>query len=439
MRYAVDVSSFMMLIFDVFTSEGYPRGEDEVCYGSFFGPSQPVIAQRVIQESKSLLETQHLASLVTNSHHNVKLEENASSSSVAVRSLDSCLMLRKIPEQSLGNKKNSTSTNAGSRPREQGHRPKVINELKVKAQKLKNTRDYSFLLSDDAEFPAPRKEPPPRKAPVPNSESRSVQLPQKSIPPKSKPPLSNTGRQAPSSREERKPVSMNGQIQAKAGSQKLVSASKPNLMSVDSRKQLGTNNGAGPGRPVGPKSLPSKMPVSSAEKKASAPGARSSMSSLHKAPPSKLHPSIPRQNLDQKRQFQDSNKGKMMPKQRVDSSRPQINKPLKQMSSHSTLSDHRPKKKPVRRYSDDEDDDEDGKAINMIRRMFGYNPNKYAGRDDDDDDSDMEANFDDILKEERRSARIAREEDERELRLIEEEEERERLRKLAKKRKLSQR
>ena len=37
------------------------------------------------------------------------------------------------------------------------------------------------------------------------------------------------------------------------------------------------------------------------------------------------------------------------------------------------------------------------------------------------------------------SARIAREEDERELRLIEEEEERERLRKLAKKRKLSQR
>ena len=30
-----------------------------------------------------------------------------------------------------------------------------------------------------------------------------------------------------------------------------------------------------------------------------------------------------------------------------------------------------------------------------------YNPNKYAGRDDDDD-SDMEANFDDILKEEKR-------------------------------------
>lgn len=36
-------------------------------YGSFFGPSQPVIAQRVIQESKSILETQHLHSRVSNS------------------------------------------------------------------------------------------------------------------------------------------------------------------------------------------------------------------------------------------------------------------------------------------------------------------------------------------------------------------------------------
>ena len=32
----------------------------------------------------------------------------------------------------------------------------------VKAEKLKVTRDYSFLLSDDAEIPAPSKEPPSR-------------------------------------------------------------------------------------------------------------------------------------------------------------------------------------------------------------------------------------------------------------------------------------
>jgi hypothetical protein len=36
-------------------------------YGSFFGPSQPVIAQRVIQESKSLLENGHLVPRPSNS------------------------------------------------------------------------------------------------------------------------------------------------------------------------------------------------------------------------------------------------------------------------------------------------------------------------------------------------------------------------------------
>jgi protein SPT2 len=31
-------------------------------------------------------------------------------------------------------------------------------QLKTKVQKLKDTRDYSFLLTDDAELPAPTKE-----------------------------------------------------------------------------------------------------------------------------------------------------------------------------------------------------------------------------------------------------------------------------------------
>ncbi|TMW91477.1 hypothetical protein EJD97_014296 [Solanum chilense] len=81
------------------------------------------------------------------------------------------------------------------------------------------------------------------------------------------------------------------------------------------------------------------------------------------------------------------------------------------------------------------EEEEDGaEAISMIRRMFRYNPNRYQ---DEDDTSDMEANFDDILREEKRSAKIAKKEDEEELRKIEEEERRERLRKESKKRKLS--
>lgn len=34
---------------------------------------------------------------------------------------------------------------------------------------LKNTRDYSFLLSDDSELPAPTKAPPPRNVSVPKT------------------------------------------------------------------------------------------------------------------------------------------------------------------------------------------------------------------------------------------------------------------------------
>lgn len=41
--------------------------------------------------------------------------------------------------------------------------------MQVKAQKLKNTRDYSFLLSDDTEPPAPSKAPSPQNMHIRNS------------------------------------------------------------------------------------------------------------------------------------------------------------------------------------------------------------------------------------------------------------------------------
>ncbi|KAF3338748.1 SPT2 chromatin protein [Carex littledalei] len=69
--------------------------------------------------------------------------------------------------------------------------------------------------------------------------------------------------------------------------------------------------------------------------------------------------------------------------------------------------------------------DKDYNAIDIIRKMFNYNPQRWAGRDEDD--SDMVVGFDRILKEERRSSKLARKEDEEQLRLIEEEEKRERM------------
>ncbi|KAJ7953468.1 protein SPT2-like [Quillaja saponaria] len=323
-------------------------------YGSFFGPSQPVIAQRVIQESKSLLETQHLASRVSNSHHVNK----------------------------------NKTTNGASRPSAINLLPKIRNE-QTKVQKLKDTRDYSFLLSDDAELPAPRKELPPRKVSVPTSEGRPSQ-----VPGKSKQPLRDSGKH----------------IQ-------------------DSRKQLGRDNGSGPGLPVGQKGLPSRAAVTAMENKSSIPGIKNNVNGMQKPLSSKMQSSAPKHHLQQKKEPREPIKPKIMPKQPVTSSKPQINKPLKQNPSRTTLQDHRFKKKPVDQFSDDED----ARALSELRQMFRFRRDRYV---DDDDDSDMEAGFEDIMREERRSAKIARKEDEEQLRLIEEEEKRERQRKLAKRRKL---
>ncbi|XP_022775060.1 protein SPT2 homolog [Durio zibethinus] len=394
-------------------------------FGSFFGPSQPVIAQRVIQESKSLLENQNLVSKM--------LSSNQSS------------------------KKNSASNSAGPKLGQRGQAPKATSEHRKKAEKLKVARDYSFL-SDNAEVPAPAKEPPPRNVSVPTSEARSAQMP-----PKSKQSLgSNSGRNIQGIREERKPVPLNGQMH-KAGSYKSSSASKPYMISIDSRRQVGVNNGIGPGRPVsvngigpgrpvgvsngiksgrpvgysngiepvrppGPKGVPSKVAIAKMERRISAPAARNLPPSAHKSHSSKMHLSGSKQQFELKKGSQECSKDKIMPQRPVISSKPQVKKPVGQVSSHSHSTSNvlRPKKKQL---------SEDEKALMMIRNMF--HTDRYPVCDDDDD-SDMEANWEEIMKEERRSAKIARKEDEEQLRLIEEEERRERMRRMAKKRKISQ-
>ncbi|KDP32150.1 hypothetical protein JCGZ_12611 [Jatropha curcas] len=362
-------------------------------YGSFFGPSQPVIAQRVIQESKSLLENPHLAFRSSNSHQDKK------------------------------------TSSTGSVPKNGVHRPisKARNEIKTKVQKLKDTRDYSFLLSDEAELPAPSKQPVPQNVTAPKSEARSVHVPHKS-----KQPSGNNVRDIRGGREERKSIPVNGQMHSKSGPYKPTSASKPTSTSMDSRRHLGSNNATGPGRPTGAKGLPPKVPLTNVEKKVLAPGAKTTLPAGRKPPPLKMQSSIPKQQIEQKRAIQEPKKNMMMRNQPVASSKPQLNKPTSQISSHGSLQGNRPKKKPARRSEDDEDE----MALAMIRNMF--RTDRYANNydDDDDDDSNMEANFDDIMEEERRSAKIAKKEDEEQLRLIEEEERRERARRLAKKRKL---
>ncbi|KVH88764.1 Chromatin SPT2 [Cynara cardunculus var. scolymus] len=285
-------------------------------FGSFFGPSQPVIAQRVIQESKSLLENPHLAA--------------------------------RVPK------------------------PKNVAKPKAKIQMLKDTRDYSFLLSDDADLPVPIKNPPKSvSAPKPEAHSSQRQL-------------NNSARKVINGRDERRPLPTSSQMRAKAvpQSQRPSTSSKATPTSLESRKQLGRNEGSGPGRPLGQRPLPSKMPVANKQKVLSPSVSRGSIPTGHKPLPSRPLPATHKKPLEHKRDDRGPSKGNI----KQQPARPPA----------SAQQKPRPQKRPARPF---DDDDEDENAISMIRSI--YNPNRYRGANDDDD-SDMEAGFDDIMREEKR-------------------------------------
>ncbi|XP_042015306.1 protein SPT2 homolog isoform X2 [Salvia splendens] len=379
-------------------------------YGSFFGPSQPVIAQRVIQESKSLLENPDLAASICRTSH----------------------------------KEKKSSVTAPVSSKSQTNRPLSVKTLKKKVEILKNTRDYSFLLSDDAEVPASSKVPPPRKVSAPKSDARSAELMQRS-----RPMGNGRAKEVFNGPDGRKPMLPCSQSKSKVGMDK---SAHTNKSSTESRKQFGNNNGSGPGRPLGPKVLPSYNSVRATAKSAQ-PAAKKNISVVRKPTSSPLQPvarrpvqlnpqsgnnrptSLHGQPSALRRPVQNDNyessKPKVASRQSLPSSKVQLKRSPQSHPKLGPLRNERPKAKPKRQFPDD--DSEGEQAINMIRQMFGYNPNKFR---DDDDTGDMEANFDDILMEEKRSARIARQEDEEQLRLIEEEERRDRIWQ-AKKRKMS--
>lgn len=347
-------------------------------FGSFFGPSQPAIAQRVIEESRSIRETQHITA---------KLQSSSS------------------------NKKISTSISSGMKTDRQYQRPKVVNEIKRKAQTLKDMRDYSFLQSDDADMPVPEKEhSAPRR-------TTDVRLAQASL--KNKLPVSKPERQSVISHHSRNSTAANRPMPAKGAAVKEALANRPTIPSSELRKAGQNISGNRPARPAG-NIMHSKVPPRAAI--TSRPQLKvTNGSTLERKPSAK--PQSTTQN-----HFAAHRKVPQVPdKVLTTKKQPEVSlkhQPLKRNPSHG-IHDERLKKKPLKRhpYSDDEDEE----AINMIRQMFRYDPRRFA--DDDGDDSDMEVGFDVIQKEERKSAKIARLEDEEQLRLIEEEERRERMRK----------
>ncbi|KAG8065689.1 hypothetical protein GUJ93_ZPchr0004g39800 [Zizania palustris] len=444
-------------------------------FGSFFGPSKPVISQRVIEERKSMKELQNTMPMSRDRKPSGKEIPSSSSSKV--------------------------------QPKTNGlhQKQKIVNEVKRKAEALKDNRDYSFLLSDDVDIPSSQVEKHVARSSLTQKSNR--ELTHSAV--KSRALTSTTARvpngyglkntsstqkhaeikDAGGNREKTisldngrmHSVGRNGSSQAttsKAASQKFPSkhpiAIKPPIKSANDQS-LRTNRPASKqslsqnGRPQSSQNQRIQstshgqrphQPMQSQRPHQSSQSQRPQQSQQNPRPQLMSQSQRPQQSLQrqrpqpssqidrlqssdrqrpqssqgqrplsspghysEQRRVQSNDRGKLVERQIRPLSKPMPSRPI---SSNGMRDAHAKKKQlPKRRFNDGSDDEEDPLA--MIRSMFRYDPSKYAGRDEDD--SDMEADFATIEREEKRSARIARQEDEEQLRLIEEEERREQDRK----------
>lgn len=127
--------------------------------------------------------------------------------------------------------------------------------------------------------------------------------------------------------EERKPLLTSSQVRPKAGqqSQRPTTASKFPSTSLDSRKQVGRNEGSGPGRPSGHKPVPSKMPtVVNKSKVIPPPVSRGYIATGHKPQSSRPPaPSLQKKPLEHKKDDRRPAMGNISRKPMV-SSKPQV-------------------------------------------------------------------------------------------------------------------
>lgn len=408
-------------------------------YGSFFGPSEIVVARRVIVETRARNEANCIAAKVSN------------------------LDRKRVSEPELDTKSEDKE------PTPQ----KFVDETKTKAQKLKEIRDYSFLFSENAEIPVPD------KGSTSDPKSGTKSIPGKQTTGKNstgalkKPAISS--KPVYSSKETKGMVKPSRQMSARTGS--LAISPRPSLNGSSNPKNQAGNPGSGLGRSV-IQSNGSLRNQGSNGAKAVTPGSNGvkggnsdivkrkepllngsklgkDQQRLSNSQPTNMQKTVPIKAPSQTFQVEQRKppvmaKSLSKPVQKLDTKvppklapkpaprpppkllpKPQV-KPAKASLSRESCYDRPNKRRPL---EDDYDDLEDeGNVSSIIRQMFGYNPNKYRNMDDDDDRG-MEVGFSAIQDEELRSARIAKEEDERELALIEAEERAERERAL-KRRKL---
>ncbi|CAA7392356.1 unnamed protein product [Spirodela intermedia] len=403
-------------------------------FGSFFGPSQRVIAPRVIEESRSIRETEHIVSRgpPTTSASGVYSPLRLANTTP---SLDRFLSLSLKHTFFVGPQVRRPSSNAEREPLPRGKPYRVINETQRKVQTLKETRDYSFLLSDDADLPS-QASGPPKAATAPAPSDRSGQgLP----PPKT--PVMKPPRQVPErqpSRNRAEPgLGQTRPMPKKVEHQRPAFPARPKVAPSEPRSAPKGGSGGGGGG-----SHSAARPATVVRKPTSSSAGEMRPSAMERAPLARA-PSTSA-SAQQRREAQDGPRQRALPPPgaAASSSKPQaLRAPPRPIQRHGTEGNRRgerekPSKGHLRNPFDDDDDDIDD-PMSFLRNTLLFQSSKY--QDEDEDDSDMEANFEDIMKEEKRSSKIAKQEDEEQLRLIEEEEEREAKRREAKRRKLMRR
>ncbi|CAK9211317.1 unnamed protein product [Sphagnum troendelagicum] len=421
-------------------------------FGSFFGPSEPIVAKRIIDEAAAR-----------------EGDENASKKASASSSRPS-----------------SKLSSAGAHKSGDRHIPKSakpVNEAMLKVKRLKEARDYSFLMSDAPD------ELPMKKPSTPSKPGRSpgmvttldrVQLSRDARPSSKTSKHVSTSVSKVTSSSSR--PSQQSQARQSLNLQKERPKPDPRSKSSVSSKPSVQKNTSGKSReaPVQdrfkrpePSRIPSKLPQNkvtsgSAQQKSverrfvefrkeanrNSTGAangseRNRLNNQHTAPaPGRTQgvmkkgtnttPSSkprPSSATDLRQHHEHPRQVRVVSKVPVKATPTTMNK-MKRPDAQRRWQAEDEEESSDSFISDEDEADTRGYSgvSSMIREMFRYNPNKY--RDiDDEDDRNMEVGFNKIQAEERRSAKIAREEDEREQELIEAEERAERARK-AKKRKL---
>lgn len=347
-------------------------------YGNFFGPSQTVIAERVKEAMKSLTKNPNPAAGVMKSVKIIKKSFMAGAS-------------------------------VGSELEANVEKPELaINMLQKKVQILKYSRDYSLLLSDDAEVPDPSKDPPKSEITTLSNKGGKVFVGEED----KKPPAAATGRFRPTVANQRSAESIHKHSRTLPVVTRKIISSSNRTFAADhpktQRRHSSSNNGSlQQQRRVVSKDVPIKINQSGTSHK-------KETSSVQKPAPVKKQMRPP------------------PPKPKALISQSEIQPPPRNSVRERPLDNRQEKKRRRHNNNNNNNDDIDtDDPIGEIRKLLRYNPRKYADYEDDDD-SNMVANFDDIMREEKRSAKIGRKEDEEEFRKLEKER-KERLKKKAKK------